>query len=111
MKTAELFIVMEDDGQPYEGSEWPIAGFTTEQAADAFATAKRAWYDENYETMNEQGRLRDAEEEAMPYSLAQEQLTQFYDDLNAKYPLAIYAWEPKHGFYVLRNPIPLNPTA
>jgi hypothetical protein len=105
----QLYLVMEDDQIPYEGTSWPIAGFTDKDAAEAYADAKTATYLADFDYAVAQGKLSNAEKEAWPDNITQEEEGALYDALWKKYPDTCDEWESKHSFYVYRMDLPLNP--
>jgi hypothetical protein len=100
---------MEDDNIPYEGTSWPIAGFTDKDAAETWCVLHTAEYLKEFEHAVEQGKLAEAEEATWPDDITREEEKALYDALWKKYRPRRDEWENKHTFYVYRQEIPLNP--
>lgn len=114
----ELYQVFEDNNQDWEdNARWTIAVFDNKEDAEAYAVAKQAQYDAEFEEAEKQAILFDndyyeqvgdlPEYNTEKYFAA---LTELYDKLNKKYPLASMDTYSKHSFTVSNGTIPLNPT-
>lgn len=105
-----LYLVMEDDGVPYEGTRWPVAAFTTKVLAEAYAKQASAGYAATFAEGLEQDQRASGDEATWPEDQTPEQEEAAYAALELKYPLRRDVWESRHSFLLHYQPIPLDPT-